>query len=81
MAYPVQDWQAEAVADYADYVELAMINKPRLGYSLGKRGYPDISALANKYIIAARGQFYQSKRWPRDEYYTSAIPFTSFISK
>lgn len=32
---------------------------PYSGYPINRRGYPDISALANRYIVAANGMFFQ----------------------
>lgn len=58
--FPVQPWQARAISGYIDHVALAEL-KPEVGYALGKRGYPDVAALADKYIIAAHGSFFQSK--------------------
>lgn len=59
--YPVQPWQAQQVSAYTDGIELGAA-KPQVGYALGKRGYPDVAALADKYIIAANGLFFQSKQ-------------------
>lgn len=58
--FPVPPWQARAVSGYSDTIALATL-KPEVGYALGKRGYPDVAVLADKYIIAAHGSFFQSK--------------------
>lgn len=58
--FPVPPWQAQSVSGYSDHIALATL-KPEVGYALGKRGYPDVAALADKYIIAAHGAFFQSK--------------------
>jgi len=63
-AFPVQPWQAQQVGAYTDGIELGAV-KPQVGYALGKRGYPDVAALADKYIIAANGLFFQSRHIAR----------------
>jgi len=55
--YPLPSWQAQAVSSY--FARVAGTGKaPIGGYAVGTRGYPDVSALANRYKIAANGAMY-----------------------
>jgi len=56
-SYSIPSWQRSAVSKYLSAAVGSAIN-PEEGYSTGKRGYPDISALANKYPVVANGQLY-----------------------
>ena len=63
--YPLPEWQRAAVSTYLHEFLGAEGEGPgahrmsMAGYPRGMRGYPDVSLLANRYIIAAQGGFYQ----------------------
>ncbi len=55
--YTLPSWQAAAVSGYFARVS-GTSQAPQAGYNPTMRGYPDISALANKYQVVANGMTY-----------------------
>jgi tripeptidyl-peptidase-1 len=48
--YSRPSWQNKAIKDYFDYVQ-GKTDKPVSGYARNGRGYPDVSALGNNYLL------------------------------
>lgn len=59
--YTLPDWQANEVRNYFTLVS-GTSKAPQSGYDPTKRGYPDISALANRYQVVANGLTYVGKK-------------------
>ncbi len=60
--YKLPDWEATEVNDSLWRVSnYGYPSAPQEGYDPTKRGYPDISALANKYQVVANGVIYSGK--------------------
>lgn len=55
--YTLPSWQATEVTNYINRV-VSSSSAPQPGYDPSKRGYPDISVLANNYVVVANGMPY-----------------------
>jgi hypothetical protein len=51
------EWQKPAVSQYFAGVYAQHEQVPTMGYPVDKRGYPDVSALANNYVVALNGSW------------------------
>ena len=58
--YALPSWQATEVTNYVRSV-VNSNSAPLAGYDPTRRGYPDISVLANNYVVAADGLPYIGK--------------------
>jgi hypothetical protein len=62
-AFPLPAWQRDAVGAYLGAFLQSESAKglPAAGYPRSMRGYPDVSLLANKFVVAAQDKFFQGK--------------------
>jgi hypothetical protein len=58
--HDLPSWQADHVEGYFDRV-LGTNKQPVSGYNPTKRGYPDVSLMANNYGIITGGLFYSGE--------------------
>ncbi|CAK7264271.1 hypothetical protein SEPCBS119000_000903 [Sporothrix epigloea] len=66
--FPTPNWQVQAVRDYFEHTELNFTGYHDMGnrnfsdvgdgvYHIGGRGYPDVSAIGDRFVIALKGRW------------------------